>query len=66
MKAVVERVLAGTGDRLVEKDVGEDPELHRRYRLAIPVLLRDGVEIARHRATEDDLRRRIAAPSQPR
>lgn len=59
MRAVVLRVLPEFGASLVEKDVRDDPETKRRYLLEIPVLLRAGREIARHRITEEDLRRRL-------
>ncbi len=60
MRAVVERVLVEGGAELVERDVREDPELERRYRLEIPVLLWGDREVARHRVTEVDLRRRLS------
>lgn len=60
MRAVLERVLAGTGAMLVEEDVRSDPGW-QRYRLEIPVLLLDGHEVARHRVDEDELRRLLAA-----
>jgi hypothetical protein len=58
MRAVAERVLVEP-TRLVERDVREDPELERRYHLEIPVLLWGDREVARHRVTEADLRRRL-------
>jgi glutaredoxin-like protein DUF836 len=60
MRAVVEKVVAGTDAVLVEEDVRSDPGW-QRYRLEIPVLLLDGDELARHRIGEDDLRRLLAA-----
>ena len=60
MRAVVERVVAGTDAALVEEDVRSDPGW-RHYRLEIPVLLLDGAEIARHRVSEEELRRLLAA-----
>ena len=59
MRAVLDKVVAGTGAEIVEEDVRRDPAWHR-YRLEIPVLLLDGEEIARHRVGEDDLRRRLS------
>ncbi len=59
MRAVVERVLAGGVARVVERDVREDPELERRYRFEIPVLLWGEREVARHRVTEPELRSRL-------
>ncbi|HWW93479.1 MAG TPA: glutaredoxin family protein [Vicinamibacteria bacterium] len=58
MRAVAERVLVAPA-RLVERDVREDPELSKRYRLEIPVLLWGDREVVRHRVTEDELRRRL-------
>lgn len=60
MRAVVERVVAAADVVLVEEDVRSDPGW-RPYRLEIPVLLFEGVEIARHRVDEEDLRRLLAA-----
>jgi hypothetical protein len=60
MADLVRSVLAGCDARLVEVDVGEDPELERRYLLEIPVLLLGEAEIARHRTTPEELRRRLA------
>jgi glutaredoxin-like protein DUF836 len=56
MRAVVERLLAGTDAVLVEEDVRSD-ERWRLYELEIPILLLDGDEVARHRVREDELRR---------
>jgi len=60
MREVVERVVASADVTLVEEDVRSGPAW-RDYRLEIPVLLLDGVEIARHRVGEEDLRRLLAA-----
>jgi hypothetical protein len=56
MRAVVEKVVAGTDAVLAEEDVRSDPGW-RRYLLEIPVLLLDGTEVARHRIGEDELKR---------
>jgi hypothetical protein len=58
MRAVAERVLLEPA-RVVERDVREDPELEKRYRLEIPVLLWGEREVVRHRVTEAELRRRL-------
>jgi len=60
MRAVVEKVTAAADVVLGEEDVRSDPAW-RHYRLEIPVLLYEGVEIARHRVGEEDLRRLLAA-----
>ena len=44
---------------LTEVDISRDPSLMRRYGHDIPVLLIDGVEVARHRINEADLMRRM-------
>jgi glutaredoxin-like protein DUF836 len=59
MEEAVAPVLAERGIPLVVRDVRDDPELLRRYRNEIPVLLRDGVELARHRVTREELIARL-------
>jgi len=59
MREVVEAVLPEFGASLLEKDVRDDPKTERRYRLEIPVLLLGEREVARHRVTADELRRRL-------
>jgi hypothetical protein len=61
MAAVVVPVLAELGLGLIERDVREDPETRRLYLLEIPVLLLNGVELARHRITTEELRKRLAS-----
>lgn len=61
MEEQVAPLLEERGIRLVVRDVREDPELLRRYRNDIPVLLAGGVELARHRVTTDELLARLAA-----
>ena len=58
---VARRASAGLLATVVERDVREDPELHARYRHDIPVLLLDGQELLRHRATEAALRAALLA-----
>jgi hypothetical protein len=60
MRVVVETVTAAADVVLGEEDVRSDPAW-RHYRLEIPVLLYEGVEIARHRVGEEELRRLLAA-----
>ena len=59
MEDVIRPVLAARGIALDVRDVRADPELLRRYRNDIPVLLVDGVEVARHRITADELNLRL-------
>jgi hypothetical protein len=59
MEAEIAPLLSARGIVLLVRDVREDPELFRRYRFEIPVLLADGVEIARHRITRDELAARL-------
>ena len=61
MEEAVAPVLAERGIRLVVRDVREDPDWLRRYRNDIPVLLADGVELARHRITSEELTARLEA-----
>lgn len=60
MREVVLRVLAERGGSLLERDVREDPELERRYRFEIPVLLLGERELGRQRISESELRERLA------
>jgi hypothetical protein len=62
MRDVVRRVLALRGGQLVERNVHDDPELRRRYRFEIPVLLLGERELARHRVTEAELIERLGWP----
>lgn len=61
MVEVVRPVLAAAGIGLEERDVHDDPEHLRRYRFSIPILLLEGVELARTRVTADELRARLAS-----
>lgn len=61
MEETVAPVLAARGIRLVIRNVGEDPDLRRRYRNDIPVLLEGDVELARHRVTPEELLARLDA-----
>ena len=60
MRRVLDDVLPEFGATLVEKDVRDDPETDRLYRLEIPVLLLAGREVARHHVTAPELRRRLS------
>jgi len=46
---------------LSEIDIESDPELLRRYKYDIPVLLIDGIEALRHRLKAEDFSARILA-----
>jgi hypothetical protein len=59
MRGVVQRVLAQRGGILVERNIHEDADLHRRYRFEIPVLLLGERELARHRVTAAELLERL-------
>jgi glutaredoxin len=63
MKALLERAgaAAGVGVRLVEVDVSVDPELEARYGNDVPVLFVNGRRAFEHRATEEELKRRLLA-----
>jgi hypothetical protein len=61
MKAVVQAVAADVPIVLEEIDIDGARELKRRYGLDIPVLVADGVEVARHRVTADALRLALRA-----
>ena len=63
MKAIVLRVIAGAGHSpaatIEEIDISGDGDLLERYGLEIPVLLVDGVKVAKFRVSEDQLRRMV-------
>lgn len=59
MKAAIERAASGLEVRLVEIDVETDPVLESRYGNDVPVLLVNGEKAFEHRASEDDIRRRL-------
>jgi glutaredoxin-like protein DUF836 len=61
MRAVVDEVRHEFGASVVEKDVRDDPETERRYALEIPVLFLGDREVARHRVSASELRRRLVA-----
>ena len=62
MKAVVQRVMQSSPDRISieEVDISTDPDLESRYGVEIPVLLVNGTKAAKYRVTEDQLRRILA------
>jgi hypothetical protein len=62
MEEAVAPVLAERGIRLLVRDVREDPDLLRRYRNDIPVLLEGEVELARHRITAEELLKKLSEP----
>lgn len=66
MKASLERAAAGLDVRLREVDISADPELEERYGYDIPVLFVNGSKAFKHRATEEDLRRRLLLERGPR
>lgn len=46
---------------LDEINIENDPDLLKRYRYDIPVIIINGVEAFRHRLTTDEFRRKLAA-----
>ena len=64
MEETVAPLLAARGIRLVVRDVREDPDLRRRYRNDIPVLLEGEVELARHRITPEELLMKLGESSE--
>jgi hypothetical protein len=63
MKAIVRRVALGTPLQVDEIDISGDSELEARYGAEIPVLLLDGIKVAKYRISESDLRRALQARS---
>lgn len=66
MKAVVRRVIAqlpaqatASGITIDERDISDDRTLLERYGLEIPVLMIDGMKVAKYRISETELRRAI-------
>jgi glutaredoxin len=57
---VLAQVRAEVPFELEEVDIGGDPELERRYRERIPVVLVDGEEAFTYFVHPDGLRRRLA------
>ena len=60
MKALITRLGQRRGFVLREIDISAERSLDQRYGHDIPVLLVDGVEVARHRIREDDLWKMLA------
>ena len=58
---MLERVRADVPFELEEIDITSDPELERRYRERIPVVLIDGEEAFTYFVFPDALRRRVSA-----
>lgn len=59
MKAAIEPLLSELGLGLTELDVRDDPEHRAHWATEIPVLLWNGIELARHRTTAAALRIRL-------
>ncbi|MCL6565791.1 MAG: glutaredoxin family protein [Acidobacteriia bacterium] len=62
-RARVEPVLAELGAQLRLVDVDSDPVLHERYTEDVPVIFAGPVEVSRHRADLESLRRAILGPA---
>jgi glutaredoxin len=61
-KAALDRVVAVTGDKWVEKDVTGDVEAERDYGDRLPVVLLDGKEHGYWRVEEERLLRDLTTP----
>ncbi|KXK61879.1 NrdH-redoxin [Micromonospora rosaria] len=61
-KVALDRVVAVTGDKWIEKDVTADVELEREYGDRVPVVLLDGKEHGYWRVEEDRLLRDLTTP----
>ncbi|MEU0152472.1 MULTISPECIES: glutaredoxin family protein [Micromonospora] len=61
-KEALDRVVAVTGDRWIEKDVTGDLELEREYGDRLPVVLLDGKEHGYWRVEEERLLRDLTTP----
>jgi len=62
MKGVVRRVLGTDANRSLEEvDISNDTALLERYGVEIPVLMLDGVKVAKYRVTEAELRKMIGS-----
>ena len=61
-KAALDRMVAVTGDRWIEKDVTGDLELEREYGDRLPVVLLDGKEHGYWRVEEERLLRDLTTP----
>ena len=59
-RVVVADVCAALGERWVERDVDDHPDLRARYSDLVPVVLVDGGEVAHYRVGPGQLRRALA------
>jgi len=61
----MKQVVAAVGDRfdlaVTEINIDTDPELEKKYGWEIPVLLIEGVKVAKYRISEADLTRALSA-----
>jgi glutaredoxin len=55
VRALLDELAPERGFDVHEVDIRSDPALFERYRYEIPVVLRDGVEVARGRIEEKQL-----------
>jgi glutaredoxin len=60
-RRVLARVRAEVPFELEEIDIGGDPELERRFRERLPVVVIDGEEVFTYFVHPDELRRRVRA-----
>lgn len=61
VRELLEELQPARGFALVEIDISKDAALFARYRHAIPVLLRDGEEVARGRVSGHELEALVTA-----
>ena len=55
VRAVLDELQSELGFALEEIDITRDPQIFARYRYEIPVVWRDGTEVARGRLTDREL-----------
>jgi hypothetical protein len=60
--ALIEELQPAYGFAIEETDITRDADLFARYRYEIPVLLRDGREVARGRMTDRELLGIVTSP----
>ena len=59
VEQVIRRVAGRRAFEFVSRDIESDPAVFEKYRNDIPIVTLDGVEIARHRMTAEQLERAL-------